>query len=118
MKKTLIFLFCISVFQFVYAGSVGPGDGLMTDAEHLKETVSQWGTTAAATAVFISGGLAVSSLILPWRFLKETLGRPAWIGLSCAVLTYIILSFFGNSIGQAVTRMVQCPLQIIGFPCM
>ncbi len=107
------FLFSCSVAsaQTFRAGSV------TTDMETVKDTFGQWGTTAAGIAIIISASIGVASLILPWRFLKEQLGRPAWIGLGSALLIFIVMSFFGNSIHQYLTSMYQCPLQIISFPC-
>lgn len=108
-----VIFYCVSA----YADPVGPSGSIATDAENLKDAISQWGTTAAGISVVLAGALAVSSLIIPWRFYKETLGRAAWLGLASAVFVYIILSFFGNSVHQYIVNMVQCPLQIIGFPC-
>lgn len=106
-------LFC----KFLYADPIGSGGSIATDAENLKQAIGQWGTTIAGISVIVSGALAVSSLIIPWRFFKETLGRAAWLGLASAIFVYVVMSFFGNSLHQYIVTMVQCPLQIIGFPC-
>lgn len=112
-----VWIFLVVMTNIAFAGQTGAGRSLTGELSGLKENVTQWGTSAAGIAIFISGSLAVSSLILPWRFLKDTLGRPAWIGLISAIFIFIILSFFGNSIHAAIVQIVQCPLQIIGFPC-
>lgn len=110
-------LYSILFTYLVHAQSTFHGGSIVPDTEGLKEAVSQWGTTATGIAVIISGSLAVSSLILPWKFFKDTLGRSSWIGLFSAVTLFIIMSFFGNSIHQYMTSMYQCGLAIIGFPC-
>jgi hypothetical protein len=104
-------------YSFQASAQIGKGGKILPDLNELKESVGQWGTTFAGIAVLVSGGLGVSSLILPWRFLKEKLGTPAWIGLASAVFVFIIMSFFGNSIQQYMSGIYQCPMQIVGFPC-
>lgn len=117
LSEMCFFILSILVTHFAFAGPTGPSASVTSELAGLKDAVGQWGTSAAGIAILISGGLAVSSLILPWNFLKTSLGRPAWIGLFCAIFAYIILSFFGNSVHAAITQIVQCPLQIIAFPC-
>lgn len=105
------------IISFLVHAQTFHGGAIITDTETLKDAVSQWGTTAAGIAVIVSGSLAVSSLILPWKFFKDTLGRASWIGLFSALTLFIVMSFFGNSIHQYMTSMYQCGLAIIGFPC-
>lgn len=106
---SILFAYC--VHAQVRGGSV------VTDTDALKDAVSQWGTTASGIAIIISASLAVTSLILPWKFFKETLGRASWVGLISAVMLFIVMSFFGNSIRAYISSMFQCALSIIGAPC-
>ena len=108
--------FSLIIMQNVFAQSTDAG-AFGGNLEELKAATTQWGTTFAAGAVIVTASIAVSSLILPWQFLKETLGRKAWMGLILSIILYIVLSFFGTSIKTYVSQIYTCPLSIIGLPC-
>lgn len=115
----LSFVFYTLIFVLNVHAQVLHGNGttIVTDTKALQDAATEWGTTASGIAVAISGALAVTSLILPWKFFKETLGRASWIGLVSAIVLYITMSFFGNSIQKYLSSMNQCAMAIIGFPC-
>ena len=113
--STLIYL--SSIFEVVvYADPIGPGGGINPDMENFKAAMSQWGTTFTGSAALLAAIIAVSSIFIPWDFYKA-IGRKAWGGLITAVVIYIVLSFFGNSIHQYLISIFGCALGIIGASC-
>jgi len=104
-------------FKSVFGQEFSGGQQIVTDTENLRTTIQSWTSTAALAAVGLTFGLSVISLILPWPFFKETIGRKAWIGVIVSVVLFIIMSFFGASIGAAIHQIYSCPLSVMGISC-
>jgi len=113
--STLVYLGLI--FSFIaYADPIGPGGGIIADTDNFKQVMSEWGTTFSGICVLVCATLAITSIFIPWDFYKN-IGRKAWGGLIASVVIYLVLSYFGNSIHQALLSIFGCPFSIIGVTC-
>lgn len=93
------------------------GSSITADTQNFKDSFSEWGTVATGTAFLISLTIAVLSLLIPWQFLKQTLGRAAWTSVATSLLLFIVMSFFGNSINKSISSLLSCGLSIFNQSC-
>ena len=97
--KNLIIIFNLTLIcPFAYTKNLYGRLEMDLPSNFENMNMREWGTTASAIIVLIFAVLAILSLILPHKILKKTLGRVSWIGLFSAIVFYITMSFFGNSI--------------------
>ncbi|MBX9837018.1 MAG: hypothetical protein K2X69_01760 [Silvanigrellaceae bacterium] len=114
--KYIILKLSLSAY-FALAQTRGASKSIVDDTNQFKDTFSEWGSVATGTAFLISLTIAVISLLIPWQYFKQTIGRAAWASVATSLILFFVMSFFGNSVQKAVQSLFTCSFSMFGIGC-